>query len=228
MIPKVIHYCWFGDIPKGEKEQKCIDSWKKLCPDYEIKEWNESNCDIDSIPFVKQALDCKKYAFASDVIRLWALYNYGGVYLDTDVELIKSYDSLLNCSGFIGFENDEFVNTGQGVGAEKGNAIIKEMFECYNDLSFKPDAVVKCTEINTNILVKYGLKQNGQKQSINGFIVYPQDYFNPYDCMTDRLKTTDNTYSIHWYANSWGTQKNALMKFALKYYHRIQKKFGKL
>ena len=127
MIPKIIHYCWFGNAPKDKKVQRCIESWKKFLPDYEIKEWNNSNVDLDMMPFVRKAYECGKFAFASDVIRLWALYNYGGIYFDTDVEVVKSFDALLFSKGFIGFENDSFVNTGQCVAAEKGSRIIGDM-----------------------------------------------------------------------------------------------------
>lgn len=228
MIPKIIHFFWFGSNPKGEKEQKCIDSWKKHCPDYEIKEWNESNVDLDIVPFVRQAYEAKKYAFASDVLRLWAIYTYGGIYLDTDVELIKSYDDLLDNEGFIGFENNDFVNTGQCVACEKGNPIIKQMLDYYDNLQFDPSNVIKCTEINTNVLVANGLKLNGEKQIIDGFVVYPREYFNPYDNIVDRTYTTDNTYSIHWYANSWGSKRNPIVAKAIICYHRILRRLGKL
>lgn len=228
MIPKVIHYCWFGGNPLGENEKKCIESWKKFCPDYEIKEWNESNVNLDIIPYVRQACEAKKYAFASDVLRLWAIYTYGGIYLDTDVELIKSYDDLLNCEGFIGFENNDFVNTGQCVACEKGNPIIKQMLDYYNDLQFDPNKVIKCTEINTKILIDNGLELNGEKQIVNGFVVYPREFFNPYDNIVDKTYITDNTYSIHWYANSWGNKRNPLVQKAVIIYHRMLRKLGKI
>lgn len=228
MIPKVIHYCWFGGNPLGEKEKKCIESWKKFCPDYDIKEWNESNVNLDIIPYVRQACEAKKYAFASDVLRLWAIYTYGGIYLDTDVELIKSYDDLLNCEGFIGFENNDFVNTGQCVACEKGNPIIKQMLDYYNDLQFDPNKVIKCTEINTKILIDNGLELNGEKQIVNGFVVYPREFFNPYDNIVDKTYITDNTYSIHWYANSWGNKRNPLVQKAVIIYHRMLRKLGKI
>lgn len=228
MIPKIIHFFWFGNKPKGEKEKKCIASWKKFCPDYEIKEWNESNVDLDIVPYVRQAYEAKKYAFASDVLRLWAIYTYGGIYLDTDVELIKSYDDLINCEGFIGFETNDFVNTGQCVACEKGNPIIKQMLDYYNDLQFDPNKVIKCTEINTKILVDNGLLLNGKKQIVDGFVVYPREFFNPYDNIVDKTYITENTYSIHWYANSWGSKRNPLLQKVIIIYHRILRKLGKI
>ncbi|WP_294904619.1 glycosyltransferase family 32 protein [uncultured Eubacterium sp.] len=228
MIPKIIHFFWFGNNQKGEKEQKCIDSWKKHCLDYVIMEWNESNVDLDILPFVRQAYEAKKYAFASDVLRLWAIYTYGGIYFDTDVELIKPYDDLLDCEGFIGFENNDYVNTGQCVACEKGNPIIKQMMDYYVDLEFNLENVIKCTEINTKVLVDNGLKLNGEKQIIDGFVVYPREYFNPYDNIVDRTYITDNTYSIHWYANSWGSKRNPIVTKAIIYYHRLLRLFGKI
>ncbi len=226
MIPKVIHYCWFGSTPKGEKERKCIESWKKFCPDYSIKEWNESNTDMDMIPFVKSAFEQKKYAFASDVIRLQILYDYGGIYFDTDVEAVKNFDDLLNCRGFIGFENNDYVNTGQCVAAEKGNPFIKEMLDYYKALDSDDETkdFIGCPIVNTEILKNHGLRLNGEKQCIEGFNIYPKDYFNPYDDPTGRLNVTDNTYSIHWYSKSWMSKKEVLRSKLTKPLHRI---FGK-
>lgn len=227
MIPKVIHYCWFGDNPKGKKEKKCINSWKKYCPDYEIKEWNESNINLDMMPFVREAYEARKYAFVSDVVRLWAIYTYGGVYLDTDVELIKSYDDLLDNEGFIGFENNSFVNTGQCIGAENGCQIIKDMLDCYKNYQFNPNALIKCTEINTKVLVEHGLKLNGELQDLDGFIVYPIDYFNPYDDIVGKLNKTENTYSIHWYSKSWMSKKSIIRSTLSKPLHRLQAELKK-
>lgn len=225
MIPKIIHFFWFGNNPKGEKEANCINSWKKYCPDYEIIEWNETNVDLDIIPFVREAYDAKKYAFASDVLRLWAIYTYGGIYFDTDVELIKSYDELLDCKGFIGFENSDFINSGQCIAAEKGNPIIKEMFDFYKTQKFVNDDgsynMIGCPIVNTNILVNNGLIKNGQYQELENFIVYPSDYFNPYDDATGRLNKTENTYSIHWYAKSWLDEKSIRRSNITRVIHRI-------
>lgn len=230
MIPKIIHFFWFGNGPKGKKEKKCIESWKKFCPDYEIKEWNESNVDLDIMPFVRQAYDAKKYAFASDVLRLWAVYNYGGIYFDTDVELVKSYDDLLDCEGFIGFENNHFVNTGQCVAAEKGNRIIKEMFDFYKNCEIKQSdgamTFIGCPIVNTEILVHHGMELNGKRQTVDGFEIYPRDYFNPYDDATGRLNKTENTYSIHWYSKSWMSKKSVIRSKITKPLHRLQKRIS--
>lgn len=227
MIPKKIHYFWFGNNPKGKKEQKCIDSWKKFCPDYEIIEWNESNVDLDMIPFVRQAYDAKKYAFASDVLRLWAIYIYGGVYFDTDVELVKSYDDLLDSEGFIGFENNDYVNTGQCVACEAGNHLIKEVLDCYRTIDFDENDLIPCPKVNTGVFVDHGLKLNGEMQDLDGFKVYPADFFNPYDYVVGKLNKTKNTYSIHWYSKSWMSSKSILRSKLSKPLHRLQRLVGK-
>lgn len=225
MIPKNIHYCWFGGGPKGKKELKCIESWKKYCPDYEIIEWNETNVDLDMMPFVREAYDAKKYAFVSDVVRLWVLINNGGLYFDTDVEMIKSFDEFLNYKGFIGFENKDYLNSGQCVGAEKDNSIIKEMFEYYDDFHFlNSDGtfnMIGCPKVNTEILINHGLKRNGEFQIINDFAVFPIDYFNPYDDPTGKLNLTENTHSIHWYSKSWMNKKSIIRSKLTKPIHRL-------
>lgn len=225
MIPKKVHYCWFGNGPKGKKELKCIESWKKFCPDYEIIEWNETNVDLDMMPFVKEAYNAKKYAFVSDVVRLWVLINHGGIYFDTDVEVIKPFDCFLNHKGFIGFENSDYLNTGQCVGAEKGNEIIREMFEYYKDIHFFNEDgsynLLGCPKVNTEILSKHNLIKNDQYQEIEGFAIYPAEYFNPYDDPTGRLNITENTHSIHWYSKSWLDKKTVLRSKISKPIHRI-------
>lgn len=234
MISKRIHYFWFGGEKKPDSVIKCINTWKKYCPDYEIIEWNESNSNINFCDFTKKAYEAKKYAFVSDVLRLWVVYTYGGIYLDTDVELLKSYDDFLENDGFIGFENNDYVNTGQGFGADKGNKIIGEMLDFYKLLDFDENNIIKCTEINTKILVNNGLVLNGDFQNINGFVVYPQNYFNPYDDTTGKLNKTDSTYSIHWYAKTWmkrSKAKDRLIKlihrvFGTEFIHNLAVKLG--
>lgn len=225
MIPKIIHYCWFGNAPKDKKVQRCIESWKKFLPDYEIKEWNNSNVDLDMMPFVRKAYECGKFAFASDVIRLWALYNYGGIYFDTDVEVVKSFDALLFSKGFIGFENDSFVNTGQCVAAEKGSRIIGDMIEFYKNFELLEQGgaykFIGCPIVNTEVLKNYGLVCNGQKQDLDGFIVYPAEYFNPYNDIIGKLSLTENTYSIHWYSKSWMSRRKILRSKLSKPLHRF-------
>ena len=238
MIPKTIHYCWFGGNPLPEDAQKCIASWKKYCPDYEIKEWNETNFDINYMPFVKQAYESGKFAFVSDIARLIALYNEGGVYMDTDVELLKPLDELLENTAYIGFENNEFVNSGQGFGSQAGTDFLKEHIDVYKKEKFINEDgtfnIIKCTAVTTDLLLAKGLEQNGKKQTVGDMMVYPADYFNPYDDATGRLHKTENTYSIHWYAKTWISQnrfKARLMQiihrlFGTERVHNLAKKVG--
>ena len=203
MIPKIIHYCWFGRGEKPELAKKCIASWRKFCPDFEIREWNEDNCDYLAMPFMAEAYAAKKYAFVSDVMRLIVLEQYGGVYFDTDVEVVRSISPLLNDEGFIGFENDQFVNSGQAMAAVPHQPMIEE----YKKLHFaNADGTVNavgCPHLNSDVLERFGLVRNGQEQVVAGIHVYPADWFNPLDSVTGKLKKTENTYSVHWYSMSW-------------------------
>ncbi len=232
MIPKIIHYCWFGGSSKPESVQKCINSWKKYCPDYKIIEWNENNFDIHYMPFIEQAHEAKKYAFVSDVARLMVVYENGGLYFDTDVEVIKNFDDLLDNKAFLGFENNEYVASGLGFGSEAGVEFFKEHIDAYKDKSFvNKDGsfnLIGCPHVATKLLVEKGLSQNGKEQIVDDLHIYPADYFNPFDSLTGKLKKTNNTYSIHWYANSWGNKRNPIVEKVIIYYHRILKKLGKL
>lgn len=227
MIPKIIHYCWFGgkELPKLAK--KCLASWKKYCPDYQIKCWNESNFDVNSNQYVKEAYENKKYAFVTDYVRLYALYNFGGVYMDTDVEVIKNIDDFLNCKGFSSFESTNLVPTGI-LASEKELPIIKELLEYYTNKKFiNADGsfdTTPNTKTITDTFVKYGLKQNNKKQVIKDFTFYESDYFCPIDCKTKVKKITDNTYTIHWFAGSWLPYKE---KLKLKLYEILGNVLGK-
>lgn len=207
MIPKIIHYCWFGRGEKPELAKKCIASWRKSCPDFEIREWNEGNCDYLSIPFMAEAYAAKKYAFVSDVMRLIVLEQYGGVYFDTDVEVLRDISPLLDDEGFIGFENDQFVNSGQVMAAKAHHPVIQAMTEEYKKLHFtNADGTatpVGCPRLNTDVMERFGLIRNGREQVVAGIHVYSADYFNPVDSTTGKLTKTENTYSIHWYSMSW-------------------------
>jgi mannosyltransferase OCH1-like enzyme len=218
MIPKKIHYCWFGGNEKPANVIKCINSWKKFCPDYEIIEWNENNFDINQLPYMMQAYEAKKYAFVSDVARLIIVYENGGVYLDTDVELIKPIDELLNNKAFFGFENDENVASGLGFGAESGVELIKKHIEQYEDERFVFEDgsynLKTCPKYLTELLVSKGLVPNGSEQIIEGVHIYPSEYFNPYDSLTGKLNKTDKTYSIHWYDASWSGMSSARLKMS--------------
>ena len=224
MIPKKIHYCWFGRNPKPKLAEKCIASWRKYCPDYEIIEWNEDNFDVGMNAYTKTAYEEKKYAFLTDYARLLIVYEHGGIYFDTDVELLKPIDDLLVNKSYFGFEDNEHINTGLGFGAEPGNSIVKLMQEEYLDFLDKENAFVGCPILNTKALLKAGLALNGMAQDLDGNKVYPIECFNPYDDPTGRLNITDSTYSIHWYAKSWMSKGTILRSKLTKPIHRL---FGK-
>lgn len=221
MIPKKIHYCWFGNKEKNKLAQKCIESWKKYCPNYEIIEWNESNFDIESNKYLKMCYEQKKYAFLTDYVRLAVVLEQGGIYFDTDVEVIRSFDELLKYDGFFGFETKEYVNTGEGFGAEAGNKCVKAMLAEYNSLLDGKKGLQTCPKLNTAALLKLGLIANGQTQMIGNTIVCASDYFNPYDDPMGILTKTENTYSIHWYRKSWLDKKTIIRSKVMKPIHRI-------
>lgn len=206
MIPKKIHYCWFGGKELPELAKKCIASWEQQCPQWEIVRWDESNFDFDRYPYAAYCLKNRKWAFLSDIVRLVVIYEQGGVYLDTDVEAVRAFDPLCEHEAFFGFELNEQVNTGHGFGAEAGHTVVKAMLDVY--LQLQPDEqgnypLIACPKLNTLPLVEMGLKLNGEYQHICGAEVYPIDYFNPYEYTTGRMKKTKNTYSIHWFNQSW-------------------------
>ena len=210
MIPKKIHYCWFGGNPLPTLTKNCIKSWKKFCPDYEIILWDESNFDISACPaYVKEAYESKKWAFVSDYVRLKVIYDNGGIYLDTDVELIKRIDHLLENGAFFGFESDGgCVATGLGFGAEKGNQIVEEMMKDYDGVSFiKEDGsfdLTPCPVRNTNTLYRFGLKQDNSDQMLVGSVrILPSEYLSPILYSTGKMTLTENTVSIHHYQASW-------------------------
>lgn len=221
MIPKIIHYCWFGGSEKPEKSKKCIASWKKYCPDYEIKEWNESNFDVNQNAYTRRCIEEKKYAFLSDYARLVIVEEYGGIYFDTDVEVVRSIDPLLEHEAFFGFENEEFVNTGVGFGAVPHQKIVGLMKEVYDDFLDGTKDFTSCPALNTKALVAEGLKKNGEFQIVAGAEIYPVEYFNPYDDTTGRLRRTSKTYSIHWYSKSWLSKKDIIRSKITRPFHRI-------
>lgn len=224
MIPKVIHYCWFGHGEKPELAHKCIESWKKYCPDYEIIEWNENNFDINMNPYTKKCYEEKKYAFLSDYARLLIIEQNGGFYFDTDVEIVRSLESLRNHYAYIGFENNSFVNTGQGFGAHAHNPAVKAMLEEYAQLLDGTGETIGCPILNTNALVRLGLVLDGSYQELANITVYPAEFFNPYDAPAGLLVTTDLTYSIHWYAMSWMKKAVIIRSRLMRPIHRIKRR----
>ena len=227
MIPKTIHYCWFGRNPLPKDAVRCINSWRKFFPDYEIKEWNEDNFDVNMISYTSDAYAAKKYAFVSDFARFWILYHYGGVYFDTDVEVINPMDDIISRGAFMGIEvvrTYPQVAPGLGIGVEPGHAIYKKALEHYKGITFViGDGIVKHESIvplTTRLLIEAGMKPNGKLQQVAGIWIYPRDYFNPYDDLTGVLRKTNNTRSIHWYAASW-QQRNSFKKWLSRWTHRI-------
>lgn len=240
MIAKKIHYFWFGGKELPELAKKCIESWKKYCPDYEIIEWNETNYDLNKNEFVKYTYEHGMYAFLTDYARLDIIYKEGGIYLDTDVELVKSLDDLLDCAAFLGMESAGRVATGLGFGAKKHNKIIKENKEYYENNPFLDEQGnfirTTCVDITTNILKKHGLKDQNEIQDLKDAIVYPTQYFCPLDYASGHLHQTKNTYSIHWYGGSWLNLKDRIKQkcgrllFKIvgeKRYYKIKKKILK-
>ena len=218
MIPKIIHYCWFGRGPLPELAQKCIASWKKYLPDYEIKEWNEDNFDVNIIPYTAEAYKAKKYAFVRDYARFWILYRYGGIYFDTDVEVIRSIDDIIERGNFMGFETDPkpklkadaseaSVNPGLGMGVAPGLGIIKKMLDFYEGRHFEfvPGGIGQLTivHIATEVLRKAGLKQQQGIQQVDDMWIYPAEYFCPINLKTGRIHVRPNTRTIHHYAGTW-------------------------
>ncbi len=210
MIPKTIHYCWFGGNPKPPLAEKCIKSWQKYCPDFEIIEWNEDNFDISSCPlYVRQAYDAKKWAFVTDYVRLKIVYDHGGIYLDTDVELFRSPEAFLSHRAYFGFEQ-ESINTGIGFGAEKGHPLIKEIMDDYNDVPFiKEDGsfdTETCPSRNTKVILRHGLQQDDSRQVLeDDVLILPTRFFCPLDYNTGKLHRTKDTVSVHWFDASWRT-----------------------
>lgn len=211
MIPKIIHYCWFGGNPLPELAVKCIASWKKYLPEYEIIEWNETNFPINDYIFAKQALDNRKFAFISDVSRLHALKEMGGIYMDTDVEVLKNMDDLLHLTAFSGFENDDSVPTGI-MASEKDGKWVTELLAYYDNNPFiNEDGTLKIvtnTSIITEMMKEKGFVMNNTFQEIKNYVAfYPKDYFCPKSYKTGNTDLTENTYCIHHFAKSWVPMK---------------------
>lgn len=229
-IPKKIHYCWFGAKPLPEIAMKCIESWKLYCPDYEIICWNESNCDLSANLFVKQAAEHEKWAFVSDYFRLKVIEEHGGIYLDIDVELLKSLDDLLSLEGFMGFElsDSNCIASGLGFGSVAGNEIVRKLKENYENIPFvKKDGsfdMMPCPKRDTQILVDLGLKQNNKTQMIGCFKFFSADYFSPIG-FTGEQCFTENTYSIHHFNGSWLDDKQVQL---LQLRKKVRAKYGKI
>ena len=210
MIPKKIHFCWFGRGSMPELAQRCIESWRNILPDYEIIRWDEDVFDISSNRYVQEAYEAKKYAFVSDYVRLYALYTQGGVYMDTDVEVLKSLDPFLECTAFSGFENVHSIPTGI-MASEKGFPAFGDLLTAYDDMTFmRPDGSYNLTtnvEMITNYYLARGLAQNNSYQVIEGFTLYPNIVFCPYKHEIGSRWFTESTVTIHHKNGSWLTEE---------------------
>lgn len=221
MIPKKIHYCWFGRGEKPKLAQKCIASWRTYMPDYEIIEWNEDNFDVNYNAYTKMCYEEKKYAFLTDYLRLVIIEEQGGIYFDTDVEAVRSFDDLLENSAFAGFENDTHIATGLGFGAEPHNPVIQQMLKEYDQLLDGQHGVIGCPILNTEAMLKFGLMLNGEKQNLGQIVAYPEDYFNPMNSATGVITRTPNTHSIHRYSMSWLPKHRIIRSKITQRFHRI-------
>lgn len=220
MIPKIIHYCWFGGNKKSKLIMKCIESWKKYFPDYEIMEWNEENSDINENEYVREAYRLKKWAYVSDYIRMKVLYEYGGIYFDTDVEVIRKYpQEILELPSFTGIEAfSRLVNPGLVYGCLKGDSLVKEVIDSYQNDKFiitSPEEMLTINKRISGILDKYGYIREDTKQTVNGLTIFPSEVFCAYDGQKRCIKITDNTVSVHHYTASW-----------LPWYRKIRCKIG--
>lgn len=217
MIPRKIHYCWFGRGQMPDLALKCIESWHKHMPNYEYKLWNEDNFDVHSNRYVEEAYQAHKFAFVTDYVRLYALFTEGGIYMDTDVEVLKPYDDLLNLSGFTGYEGSKYLPPVTGtLASEAGNLWVKEQLESYVGAHFlKPDGTL---DMKTNtvriseIMKKGGFVQNGEKQVYKDMHIFPVEYFCPRQT-TGEILISENTYCDHHFMSSWSesTKKSSLI-----------------
>lgn len=206
MIPKVIHYCWFGGKPLPSDVEKCIKSWKKYCPDYEIKRWDESNFDVHQHPFCKAAYEAKAWAFVSDYARLKVVYDEGGIYLDTDVELINSPDFLSAYEGYLAVDQSgHYIASGLGFGAQKGHEVIGEMLRIYDEVAFNNEdrASVACPLLNTRVLEGLGYTYSDEIRILRGVAILPPEYCDPFAPGDSVDLLCGKTFSIHHYSATW-------------------------
>lgn len=217
-IPKLIHYCWFGNNEKTDEVKKMISTWKKFCPEYKIIEWNESNFNLNECIYVKQAYECKKYAFVSDYVRVKVLYQYGGIYLDTDVELLDSLDKFLDNRFVMCFQDSKYLNTGL-ILAESNSEILKEILNYYKSKSFLADGKQDLTSnpvIFTHILKENGMKIKNEIQKNDKFLILSNDFFCPLNYETRKLIKTNNTVSIHWFSGTWLSNRKRIKSKVLR------------
>ncbi len=216
MIPKIIHYCWFGRAEYPEKIKYCMDSWKRFLSDYEFKLWNEDSFDISSVPFVKEAYEAKKYAFVSDYVRVYALQKFGGIYLDTDIEVRRPFDDLLSERALLGTDDGGYLTA--FMAAESEHPFFTELLDLYRNMRFLlPDGSLN-TEVNNtwmqNTLEKYGYRRKNTKQSLNeGIVLYPCEYFHAKSLTSGKMMVTEKTYCIHHHTLLWVPLSTKIIRF---------------
>lgn len=239
-IPHVIHYVWFGGGKHSKLQKRCMKSWKKFCPDFQIQRWDESNFDLSGAPlYVRQAYDAKKWAFVSDYVRLKVLYDYGGLYFDTDTEVIKDISHLLLNNAFIAFEGNDMVNTGV-LGCLKKDPIVGEILQSYQDRKFyNEDGSINTTVTGiytTEVFLRHGLKVGGEEQMVENWRVYPFTYFYPVKVINNNTYYREHTCIVHWFEGTWFPEeykrakqheKNIFIRFIrktpfIKLYYRIR------
>lgn len=207
LIPAKIHYCWFGHGDVPEKDKEYIEGWKRICPQYEIICWNEDNFDIGINDYVKCAYEQKKWAFVTDYVRMYVLYHEGGIYMDTDVELLKNLDDLRYQYAYMGMEESGCVASGLGMGTVAHNPILGEILELYDRISLADIKSWSKWKVNadweSNVLRKHGFCANNQYQIVENIAIYPSEFFSPVLVGQDKIEISDNTYSIHHYHYSW-------------------------
>lgn len=211
-IPKKIHYCWFG---KGEipyQNRIWMDTWKRYCSDYEIIEWNETNYDVTKNQYMHSAYKLQKWGFVSDYARLDVIYNYGGIYLDTDVEIIRSLDELLYQDAFAGVECSKKINTGLGFGAVPRFHIVEALLNSYDGIQFDDKNMVACPALNEEVFRKYNFVRNGNYQRVGGMTIYPEKVLSGKNAFTGVVSPTDHTFAIHHYDGTWVAEEKNIRK----------------
>lgn len=229
-IPKIIHYCWFGENQIPKDNQAYIEEWKSVCPDYQIIKWDENNYDVNKNAFMREAAQCKKWAFVSDYARLDVVNTYGGIYLDVDVELLRDYGALLENQSFWGIEQDFnrqlYVAPGLGFGSVPNNPILSDLMALYNNMSFSENNLIACPVLFRKTFEEHGFAQKNKIQKFDCGVIYPTEYFDTMNCF-GKIKLTNNSYSIHHYLGSWiqdpKDSENLLFKKCVYYFGE---KFG--
>jgi len=231
-IPKIIHYCWFSGKPIPKSLEQCIQTWKEVCPDYEIIRWDESNFDVKKYRYTQEAYEMGKWGFIPDIVRLEKLYEIGGFYFDTDVKIIKKLDNLRYQRAFCGRERAGHVNFGGGSGAVPGNEVIKELLDFRKNEIFKLKDGLFNAEASgyyeTTPLMKKGLLIEDINQKLDGINIYASEFFSPYNYINGEEITNDNTYSIHYFSGSWIVGGNELRRETKEKYLVMREEMEKL